>query len=100
VGAPQKLVRGHAKALRHNVVQGDIDSGYRRRQHPAALEVLAAVHLLPQRPNPPGFLVYQSVIESRNNLCRSDSSAGRGDSFVTRCWGRVPAASRPTSSGV
>ncbi len=41
---------------------------------------------------------YQYVIASSNIPVRSCSSAGRGDSFVTRCCGRVPCTSAGMSS--
>ena len=45
------------------------------------------------------LLFYHSVIESKNNCFKSSALAGRGDSFVTRCWGRVPSTSLSTFSG-
>ena len=36
---------------------------------------------------------YQVVRASSNSLASCSSPAGRGDSFVTRCWGRVPSTS-------
>ena len=48
----QQLVDRHAQHLALDVVQRDVDGRDRRRQHAAALEILAAVHLLPDRPDP------------------------------------------------
>jgi hypothetical protein len=43
--------------------------------------------------------VYQSVMDSRKSRRRSSALAGRGDSLVTVCCGRVPATSWSTSPG-
>ena len=47
--AAEQLVDRHAERLALDVVEGDVDGGDRRLQHAAALEVLAAIHLLPER---------------------------------------------------
>ena len=36
-------------------------------------------------------LGYQILSDWRKSSLRSSASAGRGESLVTRCWGRVPA---------
>src|SRR5699024_6668031 len=36
-------------------------------------------------------VAHQAIMASSNSLARSSSLAGRGESLVTLCWGRVPA---------
>ena len=45
--AAEQFVDRHAERLALDVVQGDVDRRDRRLQHAAALEILAAIHLLP-----------------------------------------------------
>ena len=45
--AAQQFVDRHAECLALDVVQRDVDRRDGRLQHPAALEILAAIHLLP-----------------------------------------------------
>ena len=45
--AAEQLMHWNAKRLALDVVQRDIDCGDRRYENPAALEILAAIHLLP-----------------------------------------------------
>ena len=40
-------MNGDAKRFALDVVERDVDRGDRRLQHAAALEILAAIHLLP-----------------------------------------------------
>ena len=47
--AAEELVDRHAERLALDVVERDVDRRDRGLQHAAALEVLAAVHLLPER---------------------------------------------------
>ena len=47
--AAEQLVDRHAERLALDVVQRDVDGRDGGRQHAAALEVVAAVHLLPER---------------------------------------------------
>ena len=46
--AAQQLVDWDTETPRHDVVQRDVDRGDGTREDAAALEVLAAVHLLPE----------------------------------------------------
>ena len=43
---------------------------------------------------------YQMFIDSRNSVVSAASSAGRGESLVTRCCGRVPATRAGMSASV
>ena len=47
--AAEQLVDRHAERLALDVVQRDVDGRDRRLQDAAALEILAAIHLLPER---------------------------------------------------
>ena len=47
--AAEQLVDGHAERLALDVVERDVDGADRGGEHAAALEILAAVHLLPER---------------------------------------------------
>ena len=62
----QQLIDGHPKTPGHQVVQRDVDGRHGRGQHPPALEVLAAVRLLPDPPNPPRVLPDQEVPKVRH----------------------------------
>ena len=59
--AAQELVDGHAERLARDVVQRDVDRRDRAGQHPPTLEVLAAIHLLPQRAAPHRVLPDQEL---------------------------------------
>jgi hypothetical protein len=61
--AAQQLVDGHIKALGHQVVQGDVNGRHRGGQHAPALEVLAAVGLLPDAADAARVLPDQEVTE-------------------------------------
>jgi hypothetical protein len=61
--AAQQLVDGHAEALGHQVVQRDVDGRHRGGQHAPALEVLAAVGLLPDAADAARVLPDQEVTE-------------------------------------
>ena len=50
-------------------------------------------------PRSPRSASYHRDRESRNNPRNSSAPAGRGDSLVTRCWGKVPSTNLSTSSG-
>ena len=47
--AAEELIDGHAERLALDVIQGNVDRRDGGRHHPAALEVVRAVHLLPER---------------------------------------------------
>ena len=47
-----------------------------------------------------GYPTYHSFIESRNSCARSSALAGRGESLVTRCCGRVPSTRAGMSASV
>ena len=46
-------MHGYAEGFAVHIVESDVDGGNRSRQDTAALEILAAVHLLPERAGPP-----------------------------------------------
>src|SRR5579871_1274627 len=46
--AAEQLVHGDAKRLALDVMEGDVDRRDGAAKHPAALEILASVHLLPE----------------------------------------------------
>ena len=59
----EELVDGDAEAPRDQVVEGDVDGRDGACQDAAALEVLAAVHLLPKRADPPRVLADEEFAE-------------------------------------
>ena len=65
--AAQQLVDGHIKALGHQVVQGDVNGRHRGGQHAPALEVLAAVGLLPDAADTPRILPDQEIPKVRHS---------------------------------
>ena len=52
----------------------------------------------PGRPGKPRFHLHQAIIASSNRSASSSSPKDRGESFVTRCCGSVPATSAGISS--
>ena len=61
LGASQELVDRHVEAAGHEVVQCDVDCRDGGGEHAAAFEVLAPVHLLPQRADSAGILAQQEL---------------------------------------
>ena len=60
---PSRLVDRHAERLGLDVVERDVDGRERRLQHAAALEILAAIDLLPDRPDVEGVAADQELAE-------------------------------------
>ncbi len=72
----QQLVDGNAQLLSGNVMQSDIDGRDRSCKRAAALEVLTAVHLLPQRRAVHGILADQELTIVLNNALYAQLAPG------------------------
>src|SRR5262249_13223190 len=59
--AAQQLVPGHAERLAGDVMERDVDGRDCADQYPPALEILAAIHLLPERPAAEGVFAMQEL---------------------------------------
>ena len=90
--AAEQLVDRHAQRLALDVVQGDVDRRDRGGEHPAALEILAAVHLLPERADLHRIAADEElaiVLDARR------PPPSRGRTGRTRPSRRCPRRSRP-----
>ena len=99
--AAEELVDRYAERLALDVVERDVDGRDRRGEHPAAFEILAAVHLLPERADREGVAADE---ESARSAATAPATAfSRPErppspqpktpssvSTLTRSWLRVP----------